>query len=296
MTMATPLPDMVATCWTSAGNVMPTRTGDRSPVDIKRRVRAVAAAGYRGFGINHADLVAARDRIGLSGLAELFGEHGIVHVELELGDYWWTSGQRRADSDHVRRDLLAAAPILGAKHIKVGVGFYGDTYDPELLRTEFATLASEAADVDVKIALEPCAFSMMPSLATAVDVITDVAHPNGGLLLDIWHIYRSGMDYPTMAEIVPTEHLFGVELDDGASEMIGSGLEDTFDNRVLCGEGDFDVLSFIQAVHTLGYLGPWGVEMMSHQHRTLEPEEATARAYDAAQRCLALAAAPDTVM
>jgi sugar phosphate isomerase/epimerase len=195
----------------------------------------------------------------------------------------------------VRRDLLAAAPILGAKQIKVGLGFHGDTHDPELLRREFAALACEADDADVKIALEPCAFSMMP-IAMAVDLITDVAHPNGGLLIDIWHIYRSGMDYRTMAEIVPAEHLFAVELDDGADEMIGSWLEDTFDNRVLCGEGDFDVVSFIRAVDTLGYQGPWGVEMMSHQHRTLEPEEATVQAFAAAQRCLSLATAPGTVM
>jgi hypothetical protein len=74
--MMTPVPDLLASCWTSAGDVMPTRTGDRSPLDVVRRVRAVSAAGYRGFGINHADLVAARDRIGLSGLADVFVEQG----------------------------------------------------------------------------------------------------------------------------------------------------------------------------------------------------------------------------
>jgi hypothetical protein len=68
---------------------MPARTGDRSPIDIERRIRAVSAAGYRGFGINHADLVAACDDIGLPRLAELFPAHGIVDIELEFIDYWW---------------------------------------------------------------------------------------------------------------------------------------------------------------------------------------------------------------
>ncbi len=285
-------PDLIASCWTSAGDVMPTRNGERSPIDVVRRIRAVSAAGFRGFGINHADLVAARDSIGLSNLAELFVEHGIAYVEPELIDYWWTSGEQRAASDRVREDLLAAATVLGADHIKVGVGAFGDTYDSDVLRNEFATLASEAESVGVKVALEACAFSAMPTLDLAVDLVTDVAHPNGGLLIDIWHVYRSGMDYRTMAAIVPAEYVFAVELDDGAVEQIGSGLEDTFDNRVLCGEGDFDVLSFIQAINGLDYQGPWGVEMMSHLHRTLEPEEATARAFAAAQRCLSLAAGP----
>jgi sugar phosphate isomerase/epimerase len=273
---------------------MPTRTGDRSPVDIERRIKAVAAAGYRGFGINHADLVAARDTIGLSRLAELFATHGLANIELEIIDYWWETGERRAVSDRVRADLLAAAPVLGAGNIKAGVGVLGDTYDPVVLRDAFAALASEAQEASVRIALEPCAFSSMPTLLPAVELVTDVAHPNAGLLLDIWHIYRSGMSYDTMAGLVPAEYLFAVELDDGARTQAGSGLEDTFDNRVLCGHGDFDVCAFIEAVAGLGYGGPWGVEMMSHRHRTLPPEIAVSEALQAARHCLTVAAGSTT--
>jgi sugar phosphate isomerase/epimerase len=274
-------PELLATCWTSAGNVMPLRTGDRSPLGIERRIEAVAAAGYRGFGINHADLVAARDDIGLPRLAELFAAHGLVHIELEVIDYWWT-----AEASGVRADLLAAATVLGARHIKVGAGTLGDQYDPAVLRESFAALASEAAEAGTRIALEACSFSSMPTLEPAARLVTDVAHPAAGLLLDIWHIHRSGMDYATMAALVPPEHLFAVELDDGAAVQVGSGLEDTFDNRVLCGQGDFDVTAFIDAVTEIGYDGPWGVEMMSHDHRALDPETAVAEAFDAARKCL----------
>ena len=274
-------PELLATCWTSAGDVMPARTGDRSPVGIERRIKAVAAAGYRGFGLSHADLVVARDELGLPRLAELFAAHGLVHIELEVIDRWWTTG-----ADRVRADLLAAAAALGARHIKVGAGMLGDRYDPAVLRSSFAALASEAADAGTRIALEACAFSSMPTLEPAAQLVTDVAHPAAGLLLDIWHIYRSGMDYRTMAAIVPPEYLFAVELDDGAAVQIGSGFDDTFDNRILCGQGDFDVLAFIDAVTGLGYDGPWGVEMMSVDHRALDPETAVAEAFDAALKCL----------
>jgi len=277
-------PELLATCWTSAGDVMPPRTGDhRSPIGIERRIEAVAAAGYRGFGLNQADLVVARDEIGLPRLAELFAAHGLVHIELEVLDYWWTADPA---AHQARTDLLAAAAALGTHHIKVGVGVLGDRYDPAVLRSSFAALASEAAEAGTRIALEACAFSSMPTLEPAVQLVTDVAHPAAGLLLDIWHIYRSGMDYRTMAAIVPPEYLFAVELDDGAVTQLGSGLEDTFDNRVLCGHGDFDVPAFIDAVTGLGYDGPWGVEMMSHAHRALAPEIAVAEAFDAAQKCL----------
>ncbi|HEV7975332.1 sugar phosphate isomerase/epimerase [Amycolatopsis sp.] len=285
-------PDLLATCWTSAGDVMPARTGDRSPIGIERRIKAVAAAGYRGFGLSHADLVAARDEIGLPRLADLFATHGLVHIELEVVDQWWATGPVRAASDRVRADLLAAAAVLGARHVKVGVGVLGDRYDPAVLRESFAALASEAAEAGTRIALEACAFSSMPTLEPAVRLVTDVAHPGAGLLLDIWHIYRSGMDYRTMAAIVPAEYLFAVELDDGSATQLGSGLDDTFDNRVLCGQGDFDVAAFIDAVAGLGYDGPWGVEMMSHNHRALEPEIAVAEAFDAARQCLTIRRKP----
>lgn len=274
-------PELLATCWTSAGDVMPARTGDRSPIGIERRIKAVAAAGYRGFGLSHADLVVARDELGLPRLAELFAAHGLVHIELEVIDHWWATGAER-----VRADLLAAASVLGARHIKVGAGMLGDRYDPAELRSSFAELASEAEDAGTRIALEACAFSSMPTLEPAARLVTDVAHPAAGLLLDIWHIYRSGMDYSTMAALVPPEYLFAVELDDGAAAQIGSGFEDTFDNRVLCGQGDFDVAAFIDAVTGLGYDGPWGVEMMSVDHRALDPETAVAEAFDAALKCL----------
>jgi sugar phosphate isomerase/epimerase len=89
-----------------------------------------------------------------------------------------------------------------------------------------------------------------------------------------------------MAALVPPEYLFAVELDDGAAVQVGSGLEDTFDNRVLCGQGDFDVTAFVDAVTEIGYDGPWGVEMMSVDHRALDPETAVAEAFDAAQKYL----------
>ena len=61
---------------------------------------------------------------------------------------------------------------------------------------------------------------------------------------------------------------------------MGTLLEDTFDNRRVCGEGDFDVAGFINAVRDLGWTGPWGVEDMSTEFRALPVREALRRARD----------------
>ena len=71
--------------------------------------------------------------------------------------------------------------------------------------------------------------------------------------------------------------------------MVGTDLEDTFDNRLPCGTGIFDVPSFIDAVQTIGWDGPWGIEHMSRDFRCLPVSEALTRARDAALHCFDLA-------
>ncbi|MGW4489191.1 sugar phosphate isomerase/epimerase family protein [Amycolatopsis sp. NPDC004368] len=285
-----PNPDaLLSTCWTSAGDVMPLRNGDLSPFDVRDRVAAAAGAGFAGFGITRTDLVAVRDGIGFPALAGEFERHGITTVEVEYLDDWWCSGERRWRSDVVRADLLHAAEVLGASHIKAGAGQTGDTVEPDVLREEFAALAREAAAVGTRIALEPAAFSMMTTIEPAARLVREVAHPAGGLLVDIWHIHRSGMSYEDLERILPPEYVFAVELDDGYREVTGTLFEDTFDNRLYCGEGDFDVASFVKSLRRLGFTGPWGVEMMSREHRTLDVRTATRRAAAAAAELLASA-------
>ncbi|MFF4600734.1 sugar phosphate isomerase/epimerase family protein [Amycolatopsis sp. CA-161197] len=285
-----PHPDaLLSTCWTSAGDVMPQRNGDLSPFDIRDRVAAAAEAGFSGFGITHTDLVAVRESIGFPALAREFEQHGITTVEVEYIDDWWCSGERRERSEAVRADLLHAAEALGASHIKAGAGQPGDTVGPDRLREEFAALAQAAAAAGTRIALEPAAFSMMTTIEPAAGLVRDVAHPAGGLLVDIWHIYRSAMSYEDMERILPPEYVFAAEINDGYQQVTGTLFEDTFDNRLYCGEGDFDVASFVKSLRRLGFSGPWGVEMMSLDHRTLDVRTATTQAAAAAAKLLASA-------
>lgn len=279
---------LLATCWTSGGNVMPTRTGPRSPVDIVERVKAVADAGYAGFGIGHADIVVVRESLGDKAFRSLLDDHGIVALELEYIDDWWTVGDRRAEADTVRTDLLAAAEALGAAHIKAGTGQAGDRVEQEILDAEFLRLCEQAESAGTRIALEPAAFSMMSTITPGAELVTRVGHPAGGLLVDIWHIFRSGQSYAELLDAIPPERVFAVELNDGASTYEGSMFDDTFDNRLLCGEGDFDVQSFIDVISRLGYDGLWGVEMMSEYHRTLTAAEGARQAAAAARSVLAL--------
>ena len=55
--------DLLATCWTTAGDAAPLRGDERSPLPLRERVEAAAAAGFRGIGLLHIDLVVAALRV-----------------------------------------------------------------------------------------------------------------------------------------------------------------------------------------------------------------------------------------
>ena len=280
-TPVTDRPELLAACWTSAGNVVPFRGLLTSPLDVRDRIAAVAAAGYTGFGLTREDLVVARDSIGLPAVAASLREHGITTVQLEWITNWWTDGELRAASDAARADLFDACPVLGVDNIKVGADDDGRPVSYSQLCDGFGALAEAGSQVGVKIGFENTPFShWVKTTEQAITFVTDVGHPNGGMIVDIWHAYRGGSDYRVIPETLPLEHVFGVELDDGRDVVVGTDLEDTFDNRLVCGEGVFDVASFILQLRALGWTGPWGVEHMSTAFRELPVEEALARARD----------------
>ena len=281
-------PALLAACWTSAGNVVPFRGLLTSPVDVRDRIAAVAGAGYTGFGLTREDLVVARDSIGLPAVAASLREHGITTVQLEWITNWWTTGELRAASDRARRDLFEACEILGVDNIKVGADDDGRPVAYDQLCAGFDALADDGARVGVKIGFENTPFSHhVRTLEQAIAFVTDVGNANGGLIVDIWHAARGGSDYRVIPETLPLAYVFGVELDDGAATVVGTDLEDTFDNRLVCGEGVFDVVDFVIQLRTLGWDGPWGVEHMSEAFRRLPVDEALARARDGVLACLA---------
>lgn len=281
-------PELVAACWTTAGAVAPLAGRTASPLDVRERVEATAAAGYTGFGMTHEDLVAAREQIGLDGVARSLREHGITTVQLERLSDWWTTGERRRAADRARRDLFEACPVLGVDNIKVGTDDASEPVSRDRLGEDFAALCSEAEEFGVRIGLENTPFSwLITTTEQAVAFVTEVGHRNGGLVVDVWHAYRGGTPYGLIADRLPLQHLFGVELDDAAALPVGSLYADTFDNRVVCGQGDFDVPEFITQMRRIGWTGPWGVEHMSEESRRLPVRDVLDRARDGVLACFA---------
>lgn len=277
-------PQLVATCWTSAGSAAPLVSPELSPFSATERVRAAAETGWSGVGFGQDDLRRVRDTTGFAALRDEISRVGLSHVEVELASGWWREDDQWRE---VWELLLDAAQQLNASFIKVGTEFSAPINDIEPLVEPLRRLAAEAEASSTRVALEPLPFAMIASMPQGADLIRRVAHPAAGLVVDYWHVFRAGTSLPDLVAALDAAMVFGVELSDAEDEVIGTLFEDTRDNRRLIGEGAQDVVGFIRAMRELGFNGPWGVEILSNAHRRLPLIEALTVARDSALRTLA---------
>jgi len=280
---------LLATCWSSAGDAASDRDDLRSPLSLRERIEAAAAAGFSGFGLVSADLPAAQEAYGLGGIRAMMDDNGIIDLELEGIPYWWDDGPRREESDRIRHALLTAAETLGARHIKVTPDGDDAPWDPGHWAAKFGELAAQADDVGTRLGLEFFPWSNIKTLHDGLRLVEAAGHHAAGVVIDVWHIERAATPVADLAS-VPLHRIIGVELNDADPHVVGTLYEDTVHRRRYCGDGAFDLNGIIAALRTAGWTGPWGVEILSQEHRSLPVREALQRAADSARHQLALAA------
>jgi sugar phosphate isomerase/epimerase len=276
--MPEPTVHLLASYWTISGGT-PHTDKEYSPHDFKDRVETAARAGFKGFGIWHADLEHALRRRSLREMKQILDDNGIEHVELEFLTDWFmdSDSDRKKQSDQRKKMLLEAAEILRASHVKVGDFFQETTPMPRLIEA-FAELCREGAEHGAKIGFELMPFAMIQTLEDSLTMVDGADEDNGGIVLDLWHIVKLKIPYYQIAHI-PLSRITSIEINDGTFEAPWSLHEDTINHRRLCGEGEFDVKGFVQAMLKAGYAGPWGIEVLSQELRNKPLEELTSRSF-----------------
>ncbi len=283
--------ELLATCWTSAGDAAPDRPGP-SPVPVEQRVAAVAGAGFTGMGLVLDDLRVVRESIGYEALVALMTDAGLAHTEVELVTGWWEADPDSHEPAAVREDLFEAATSLAARHVKVGppTDAPPSTW-PELVGP-LRRLARHAATAGVRLALEPLPFSAVVSVPVGARLVEEVGEPNLGLLVDAWHVFRAGTTLEELAGALRPGSVFGVELNDADPHVVGTLFEDTVHRRRLPGEGCFDLDGLVSVLAATGFEGPWGVEMLSDEFRAGPLDDALRRAHDTTLAVLRRALGP----
>jgi sugar phosphate isomerase/epimerase len=273
--------ELLAAYWTLAGDVYPCAANEISPFPLRDRCEAAMRAGWSGIGLILDDLEYSIEKYGLSGVKSILDDTGMKYFELEILMDWYFDGEARAKSDHCRRRFIELGGELGMRNVKIGASpFDKNPADFARMTDEFGRLCQDVATVDATVAIEFMPFSPIRNVAEALIVAEGANQPNGGLMVDHWHVARANTPYSEVAQI-PARFIKGVEMDDVGAQVKGSLFDDSTFNRQLCGEGSGDCVAFVNALDQAGCTLPYyGVELISEVHRKFSLEEMAKRAYD----------------
>jgi sugar phosphate isomerase/epimerase len=275
--------ELMGAYWTTAGPTQPHQGQEWSNFDFADRCSEAAKAGMRGIGIWHADLVHQLETRSHSDIKALMDDNGLTYLELEFiwGFFEDEGTDGRRESDELRDLLLEAAGALGAHHVKVG-NIPGVPCELEKVTERYAELCAHAKErTDAVIAYEFMPFDVnVDSLDNALAVVERAGAPNGGLVIDTWHMAKLGIA-PDDLKRIPLEYLTWVELSDGKHEWMEDRIEETTRFRKLPGEGEFDIRGYIRAAREAGYSDAWGIEVLSDELRAEPIEQMYRHAFEA---------------
>jgi sugar phosphate isomerase/epimerase len=134
----------------------------------------------------------------------------------------------------------------------------------ETAREIYPKLAEYAASNTMRIAFEPLSVVLMnndsfiSTLGEAVTLAQDIGHPNFGLLIDVWHVWREPIITERLAKL---DNIFAVHLCDWPK-----GEPRAVADRVIPGEGLIDLPSLFAATEASGFHGAYGLELFSADH------------------------------
>ena len=281
--------DLIALYWTTSGPVEVHFGREWSLYSLRERCEQAQRVGFRGIGLWHADIEHLLETQTFPELRAILDEYGLDRLELEfLGDWFLDAGdERRVAADKTRALLFEAASALPAHHIKAG-NIVGSECELDRIVEGFAELCADAAKVtDAKIVYEFMPYDVQVNdVDAALAVVEGADAANGGLAFDTWHLGKMRLD-PEELRRIPPRFISWVELSDGPYEYAEDRLDEVINRRQLPGEGEFPILDYVAVFRELGYDGPWGVEVLSEELRSLPIDEMFDRAYEATSEQLA---------
>jgi sugar phosphate isomerase/epimerase len=274
--------ELLALYWTVSGPAEVHIGREWSTFDWRDRCAEAAKVGFEGLGLWHADIEHQLESRSLQEMRQIFDDAGLEYLQVEfLADFFVDPGDpARDESDARRRMLFETAAEFDAHHIKVG-NIPGTPCELGKLTEAFAELCDDAREhTDATVVYEFMPFDVnVNTLDTALQLVQDAGRRNGGLAIDTWHMGKLGIT-PQDLTRVPLQYLRWVELSDGQRENMDDLIDETVNHRRLPGEGEFDLPAYVEAAKDVGYSGPWGVEVLSEELRSLPIEQEFQRAYE----------------
>lgn len=263
------------------------------------KVEHAHQAGFDAISVWYQDYERARaDGMSDAGIRQLIGDHGLTVHETEVLAGWApTTGGPRTDQDMRdftslrEQDVFAMAAAVGARSV-TAVELLGAPVNLDGAAEAFAGLCDRAAEFGLAVNLEFMPFSGIPDLAAGLYVVNGAGRANGGLTIDVWHVFRSNTPLAALAAI-PPEYVHVVQISDAPAVVPASIREETGSARLLPGQGAIDLVEFIRRMDALGADVPYGIEVFSSELRDRDPAEVAGLAMGSLRRLLDEARQPD---
>jgi sugar phosphate isomerase/epimerase len=260
------------------------------------KVDAAARAGFQGVSIYVREYVAAVEAgIPASRLRRAVDERGLRVGEVD-GPIRWLPEHGRDRPD--RRPLvdveqfLTIADVLAARSLTVlEPWFVPIASDAELDRAAegFGQLCDRVAEAGVVAHLEAYPWSGVPDSRTACEIVRRADRPNGGIVVDTWHLWR-GPDQGSLDAGIPGATVLGIQLADALEEPVGEVADECVHHRLLPGDGVAGPAMVLAELRRRGCVAPVGVELFSDRLHSMPPGDAAELAFAATQRCVREAA------
>jgi sugar phosphate isomerase/epimerase len=271
-------------------------TGTATGTAFLDRLAPARAAGFSGVSLTPFDHEQVRaSGVGDAELRRRVADAGLAIAELDAITPWLPGHEPPASLGELGRALRSCtaerlcplAEAIGARSL-TAVEFYGARVEVAAVVEAFARVCDRAREHGVLVHLEFLPWAGIPDLRRAWEIVRRADRPNGGLLVDSWHLFRSGSK-PDELLAIPGDRVLGVQLDDAPAAPEADLAEETQHRRLLPGAGAFDLVGLVRALDEIGCPAPLGVEVFSDALARRPLAEVARESAEAARRVLARA-------
>jgi sugar phosphate isomerase/epimerase len=260
--------------------------GTMANTPLLDRLEPTAKAGFTGLSVFTTDISdAAALGTSIADIRARIDDAGLGIAEVDpLGNWFPSAIAGDGLLGTSEEEVFKIATELDARSITAVVFAKSPPSQDELIEC-FARLCERAAERGLQVHLEFIPFTPVRTLEDALAIVDAVNLPNGGIMLDAWHLCRSGGSAKDVEACA--RRIFGVQLDDAVETAEDNPVEETMHRRLLPGEGVAGVPEIIRALREGGSTAPLGVEVFSDTLTALAPDEVAQRAYRAVSECVA---------
>lgn len=251
--------------------------------DLPTRCAAAANAGFDGIGLRLSDYTGSQ--MDDAELHDLLDRHALRVLELE--HIWdWSKNV----PDQAERDMFRLADRIGLRQLNAPLFAARPLTD---LALPFGALCDRAADHGVEVGLEFMPYSAVRTVGQAWQVVEAADRRNGGVILDLWHWFRSGAVGADLVPL-PNDKVTSIQLGDVLAQPETDQADEARHRRVLPGQGAGDTAALLGLLNERGAVVPVSVEVFSDSLDSYPASIAASLAYDAAADvlCAAGLAAP----